>query len=130
MDGYVDYFKNTEAPWSCWPKATAHKQVTDACKAKWWFLSWLCRWPRALLATDHIKKLEVIRISRARHGSRLENTGGELPRLHPDRQLRVTTFFQPDQPVPGLLTTSRLAQSTQRPTSAQPPPPRRKRGPQ
>jgi fumarate hydratase class I len=48
------------AAWSCWPRATARKQVTDACKKHGGFYLGSIGGPAARLAQDCIKKVEVL----------------------------------------------------------------------
>ena len=60
MDGYVDLFQKHGGSMVMLAKGNRSQQVTDACKAHGGFYLGSAGGPAALLATDHIKKLEVL----------------------------------------------------------------------
>ena len=51
----------------------------------WRFLSRLYRRSRSSSGSEQHQESRTTRVSRARHGSHLENRSGKLPRLHPRR---------------------------------------------
>jgi len=60
MDGYVDLFQSHGGSMVMLAKGNRSQQVTDACKKHGGFYLGSAGGPAALLATDHIKKLEVL----------------------------------------------------------------------
>ena len=60
MDGYVDLFQKHGGSMVMLAKGNRSQQVTDACKNNGGFYLGSAGGPAALLATDHIKKLEVL----------------------------------------------------------------------
>jgi fumarate hydratase class I len=60
MDGYVDLFQKHGGSMVMLAKGNRSQEVTDACKANGGFYLGSAGGPAALLATDHIKKLEVL----------------------------------------------------------------------
>ena len=60
MDGYVDLFQSHGGSLVMLAKGNRSQQVTDACKKHGGFYLGSAGGPAALLATDHIKKLEVL----------------------------------------------------------------------
>lgn len=60
MDGYVDLFQKHAGSMVMLAKGNRSQQVTDACKNNGGFYLGSAGGPAALLATDHIKKLEVL----------------------------------------------------------------------
>ena len=60
MDGYVDLFQKHGGSMVMLAKGNRSQQVTDACKTHGGFYLGSAGGPAALLATDHIKKLEVL----------------------------------------------------------------------
>ena len=60
MDSYVDLFQKHGGSMVMLAKGNRSQQVTDACKAHGGFYLGSAGGPAALLATDHIKKLEVL----------------------------------------------------------------------
>lgn len=60
MDGYVDLFQKHGGSMVMLAKGNRSQQVTDACKNNGGFYLGSAGGPAALLATDNIKKLEVL----------------------------------------------------------------------
>jgi len=60
MDGYVDLFQSHGGSMVMLAKGNRSQQVTDACKKHGGFYLGSAGGPAALLATDHIKSLEVL----------------------------------------------------------------------
>lgn len=86
MDPYVDLFQSHGGSMIMLAKGNRSQQVTDACKAHGGFYLGSIGLPRRHLGTKQHQVHRVRRIPRTRHGSRLEDRGRRLPRLHPRRQ--------------------------------------------
>ena len=86
MDGYVDLFQSLGGSMVMLAKGNRSKAVTDACKKHGGFYLGSIGGPAAILAKENITQGRAARISRTRHGGRLEDRGPGFPRLHPRRR--------------------------------------------
>ncbi len=82
MDSYVDQFQSFGGSMVMLAKGNRSRAVREACKTHGGFYLGSIGGPAARLAQDCIKKVEVLEYPELGHGSRLEDRGRRLPRLH------------------------------------------------
>ena len=86
MDSFVDAFQAAGGSMVMLAKGNRSPAVREACKKHGGFYLASIGGAAANLAEHCIKKVEVGRISRARHGGDLAHRGGRFPRLHRHRR--------------------------------------------
>ena len=78
MDSYVDQFQAAGGSMVMLAKGNRSKQVREACAKHGGFYLGSIGGPAALLAQECIRKVEVARVSRARHGGDLADRGRRI----------------------------------------------------
>ena len=86
MDSYVDQFQAAGGSMVMLAKGNRSAEVRKACQKHGGFYLGSIGGPAARLAQDCIKKVELHRISRTRHGGDLAHRGRRFPRLHRRRR--------------------------------------------